>query len=410
MLAAAGGREHAARTLLAVLVAGLVGVTAGVLWLVSVLAVERRRAALVLLRRRGASSLRLAALVGTQAAAAAIPGAVVGYLVGMHVPGRSGPGYLVLPGALTLGAVALMVLAGARVHGGRQRRVARFRWVGELVVLAATGFALTVTSGSDPLLVALPLLVGLSAAIVALRVYPWPARLALRASGGRDLGFLPRPRAGRAPAGGRARPSPRPDARAGDGRPRHDHRRHGPAGHRDLRDQGGGRRPETRPRLEPQRWRAERRAGRGGPRRTRCGRGRDGRRRGHRDAAPGTWTTGRPPARRGRRGARGGAGGPSRGAHGPDLRRHVRGGHARTAVRCGDPRRAARQARADGADRRRRARSHAREHSGWSSTARRGQRSAARHPSTGCSSASTRARIRTPSRRRSPPRRTPRCW
>ncbi len=203
VLAAAGGREHAASTLLAVLVAGLVGVAAGVLWLVSVLAVERRRAALVLLRRRGASSLRLAGLVGAQAAAAAIPGAVVGYLVGMRVPGRSGPGYLVLPGALTLGAVALMVLAGARVHGGRQRRVARFRWVGELVVLAATGFALTATSGSDPLLVALPLLVGLSAAIVALRVYPWPARLALRASGGRDLGsFLGLARAARLPAAG----------------------------------------------------------------------------------------------------------------------------------------------------------------------------------------------------------------
>ncbi len=79
------------------------------------------------------------ALVGAQAAAAAVPGAAVGYLVGMLVPGRSGPTDLVLPAALTLGAVALMVLAGARVHGGRTRRAARFRWVGELLVLARPG-------------------------------------------------------------------------------------------------------------------------------------------------------------------------------------------------------------------------------------------------------------------------------
>lgn len=204
VLATADGRERTATTLLGVLVAGLIGVAAGVLWLVSTLAVERRRAALVLLRARGASSGRLAALVGTQAVLAALPGAALGLWVGLRVPGRTDPTDLVLPAALTLAAVGLMVGVAAAVHGGRRRRGGRWTWVVELLVLAVTVVALTVTSASDPLIALLPVLVGLSAALVARRVYRWPAQLVLRAvARGRDLGaFLGVARAARVPAAG----------------------------------------------------------------------------------------------------------------------------------------------------------------------------------------------------------------
>ncbi|QZN85185.1 hypothetical protein [Cellulomonas sp. C5510] len=207
VLAAADGREHTATTLLGTLVAGLVGVAASVLWLVATLAVERRRAALVLLRARGASSLRLGALVGAQALVAALPGAAAGLALGLLVPGRTDPADLVLPSVLTVAAVALMVGAAAGVHGGRRARGGRGgRWarVAELLVLGATGVALGVTSASDPLVAVLPVLVGLSAALLVRRVYRWPARLALRLVARRgDLGaFLGVARAARVPAAG----------------------------------------------------------------------------------------------------------------------------------------------------------------------------------------------------------------
>ncbi|WHP16841.1 hypothetical protein [Cellulomonas sp. ES6] len=204
VLAAADGREHTATTLLGTLVAGLVGVAASVLWLVATLAVERRRAALVLLRARGASSLRLGALVGAQALVAALPGAAAGLALGLLVPGRTDPADLVLPAVLTVAAVALMVGAAAGVHGGRGARGRRWAWVAELLVLGVTGVALGVTSTSDPLVAVLPVLVGLSAALLVRRAYRWPARLALRLVSRRgDLGaFLGVARAARVPAAG----------------------------------------------------------------------------------------------------------------------------------------------------------------------------------------------------------------
>lgn len=198
-------REGSARALLGVLIAGLVGVAAGALWLAATIAVERRREGLVLLRARGASSTQLGALVGTQAVLAAVPGAAVGVLVALQVPGRSHAGDAVLPAVLTLGAVLLVVAAGARVHAGREQRRTRWRWVAEVLVLAAAVASLTVgssTSGTDPLAVLRPVLVAVAAALLALRVVPLPARLALRSTR-RSLGsFLGVARAARLPVAG----------------------------------------------------------------------------------------------------------------------------------------------------------------------------------------------------------------
>jgi hypothetical protein len=127
-------------------------VAAGALWLAATIAVERRREGLVLLRARGASSTQLGALVGAQAALAAVPGAALGVLVALQVPGRSHAGDFVLPAVLTLGAVLLVVTAGAQVHAGRAHRGGRWRWVAEVLVVVAAVASLTVDpgSGTDP--------------------------------------------------------------------------------------------------------------------------------------------------------------------------------------------------------------------------------------------------------------------
>jgi putative ABC transport system permease protein len=197
-------REGSARALLGVLIAGLVGVAAGALWLAATIAVERRREGLVLLRARGASSTQLGALVGAQAALAAVPGAALGVLVALQVPGRSHAGDFVLPAVLTLGAVLLVVTAGAQVHAGRAHRGGRWRWVAEVLVVVAAVASLTVDpgSGTDPLAVLRPVLVAVAAALLALRVVPLPARLALRSTR-RSLGsFLGVARAARLPVAG----------------------------------------------------------------------------------------------------------------------------------------------------------------------------------------------------------------
>lgn len=203
-LATSAGREAALTTLLTALVAGLVSVGVGVLWLTCVLAVERQRPALVLMRARGGATARLSLLVGVQAALAAGTGAAVGLVLAVQVPGTTAPADLLPPAAVTAGAVLLMVVAAARVQPRRTARRARWRWAAEVAVLAATAAAVSSGTGGQTLVALVPVLVGLSAALVALRVEPWPARAALRAVQRRaELGtFLGAAHAARRPAAG----------------------------------------------------------------------------------------------------------------------------------------------------------------------------------------------------------------
>lgn len=203
-LATSAGREAALTTLLTALVAGLVSVGVGVLWLTCVLAVERQRPALVLMRARGAATARLSLLVGVQAGLAAGAGAAVGLVLAVQVPGTTAPADLLPPAAVTAGAVLLMVVAAARVQPRRTARRPRWRWAAEVAVLAATVAAVSSGTGGQTLVALVPLLVGLSAALVALRVEPWPARVALGTVQRRaELGtFLGAAHAARRPAAG----------------------------------------------------------------------------------------------------------------------------------------------------------------------------------------------------------------
>lgn len=203
---------------------GTAGVVALVLVLLARLVVERRRPVLELERARGAAVgtvvLRLAveALLVT-AAAVAVALAALHWLL----PGTTSlPGLVAVVAAATLasplwgGRLARRAWSGSRAPANRRdrirlvRRRAAARVVGEvsvLLVAAAAAEALrsrgllqTTTLDADPFLGAAPLLVALAAAVLALRVYPWPvvaAGLVVRRSRG-ALGVVGMSRARRA--------------------------------------------------------------------------------------------------------------------------------------------------------------------------------------------------------------------
>jgi putative ABC transport system permease protein len=209
-------RESTIGTVGGVLAVGAAGTAVGVLWLAAGMAVARRRSALVLLRARGASEVRVRGLLAVQGLASALPAGVLGTVLGvLLVPGRVDLGDLLLPAAATLLPALLLALApGGTARAGRREArgvLGPWRWVVEVLVLAAAALSVvtlarrgTTGSAGDPLVVALPVLLGLAVGVLVLRAYPWPLRAAvLAARRRRGLGvFLGVAQAARAPAAG----------------------------------------------------------------------------------------------------------------------------------------------------------------------------------------------------------------
>jgi putative ABC transport system permease protein len=187
-------------SILSIAAIGPFGLAAGVLGMIALLLVTRRRAALALARGRGASG---SLVLGTQLWEAIIfagAASLVGLLAAMNViVARDNPLSAVL--ALAVGAAATLLLLGAswrsaqRPLGQLERddppvfRVAPRRLVIELTIvgLAMAGAFLLRQRGLtvgppgavarfDPLLAAVPALSGLAAGIIAMRVYPLPIR------------------------------------------------------------------------------------------------------------------------------------------------------------------------------------------------------------------------------------------
>jgi len=219
VLVAGRAREATVRSLLDVLAVGVCGAALGVLWLAAVLAVERRRAALVLLRARGASGVAVRALVAAQGLVVALPAGAVGIAAGLLlVPGPTRPADLLPAVAAVLAPAVLLAVAAGRVPARAGRadlgsRAWRWRWVAELLVVLAAVASVAVTrqrglagasGGTDPLVSALPLVLGLAAAVLVLRLYPWPVRALLGAVRRRPgaAGFLGAAQAARSPAAG----------------------------------------------------------------------------------------------------------------------------------------------------------------------------------------------------------------
>ncbi|MEV6799220.1 FtsX-like permease family protein [Micromonospora rifamycinica] len=204
-----------ARTVLAVIAAGVLATLAGLVVLAAALTVRRRRTEFVLIRARGGG-------VGTglrrslaESLLVVPPAAGLGWLLGTLLPGAPGGTGPLAVGATVLVTLALPVATLAVPSGvvgrrdlGRLRPSAR-RATTEAVLVLLAGLAVVLlrrrglTPGEiDPLLVSVPALVAVAASVLALRLYPWPVRLAgrLAARTRGSVAFLGTARAGRAAA------------------------------------------------------------------------------------------------------------------------------------------------------------------------------------------------------------------
>ncbi|MFI1872281.1 hypothetical protein [Streptomyces venezuelae] len=186
------GRWREANVVMSFAPASLLGVGLAAVIVTSLLVVRRRLDGDRLRRARGASGTALALGRAVESAPAAVLGAALGCAAAAAVPGSS-PAYgrglavaavcwLLLP-ALTWFAVRdRAVLRGGAPRGGGRRLV-----VEALVLLLALGGVLALrargtegAAGPDPLLAAVPVLLGLATVAVLVRCYPWPVRAVAR--------------------------------------------------------------------------------------------------------------------------------------------------------------------------------------------------------------------------------------
>ncbi|CAL9461992.1 hypothetical protein SUDANB176_02660 [Streptomyces sp. enrichment culture] len=215
------GLRSAIGPLVAVAAFGTGTVAAVVLLMTGGLTADRRRGELALLRARGGSLRGLAGRLLAETAVVAVPAAALGLAVAVLALRGGRPAYSVAAaGAVALLACAALPLRAVvahravRVHSARadvaSARPSRRRTVAELTLLTlAVGAVVTLrtrgtaegTEASGDHLVSLaPVLVGMIAALVLVRLYPLPlralARPARRLRG--VVGHLSLARAGRA--------------------------------------------------------------------------------------------------------------------------------------------------------------------------------------------------------------------
>ncbi|MGW2302338.1 FtsX-like permease family protein [Streptomyces sp. NPDC001809] len=232
IVGAYGSMRGAIDPVVAVAVFGIGAVAAVVLAMTGGLFVARRDGELALIRSRGASLTGIGLRLLGETSAVAVPAALLALLLAVATvrgpDGASGGvlgGIPLLPSVLATVAVALVAMLvlplravvlhrRPRLHGGRDdlltARPSRRRTVLELTLLvlavgAVASLRLRGTGDSgDHLVSAAPVLVGLIAALVLVRVYPlplrWAARPARRLRGA--VGPLALARAGRASSAG----------------------------------------------------------------------------------------------------------------------------------------------------------------------------------------------------------------
>ncbi|MEW2175853.1 FtsX-like permease family protein [Streptomyces sp. NPDC005406] len=214
------GIRAAINPVVAVAAFGVGSVAGVVLLMTGGLTASRRRAELSLLRSRGASVRGIAGRLLAEVAVPVLPGAALGCALALVVvpEGRTLPA-LLASAAVALFACATLPLMAAflhrrpALHGDRddlvRARPSRRRTVAELTLLVLTVAAVTAlrrrgTSDGDvdALISAAPVLVGFIAALLFVRLYPLPLRLAALPVARRRgaVGFLSLARAGRSSA------------------------------------------------------------------------------------------------------------------------------------------------------------------------------------------------------------------
>ncbi|WNI24740.1 FtsX-like permease family protein [Streptomyces sp. ITFR-16] len=223
VLAAYDDMRAAIEPVVTVAAVGIGAVAAVVLLMTGGLIAARRRAELALLRARGGSLAGIGGRLLAETAVTAVPAGALGLLLAVLAVGEARPG----PAVAGAAAVVVLVCAALplrtallhlrpRLHGARDdvatARPSRRRTVAELTLLVLAVGAVAAlrrrgtdsAGGTDLLISSAPVLVGLIAAVVLVRLYPLPLRLALRSVARLRgaIGFLALARAGRSPASG----------------------------------------------------------------------------------------------------------------------------------------------------------------------------------------------------------------
>ncbi|MEU2490766.1 FtsX-like permease family protein [Streptomyces sp. NPDC007883] len=220
ILLEAEGVLGSARPVVAVAAVGVGTVAVIVLVLAGGLGAVRRHSELTLLRARGGSVRGIAGRLLAESAVPVLPAAAAGCALAFLLLPGGGP----LPALPASAAVALVGCAALplravflhrrlRLHGQRddlvRTRPSRRRTVAELTLLVLAAAAVvalrrggTASGTADLLAGAAPVLVGVIAALLLVRLYPLPLRLAAPAAARwrGAIGFLSVARAGRAPA------------------------------------------------------------------------------------------------------------------------------------------------------------------------------------------------------------------
>jgi putative ABC transport system permease protein len=199
--------RDAAAAVIAIGAVGLLALALAVVALLGGLAANRRGESIALVRSRGGASWQVLGAEAVEGIAVALPAGVLGLLLAVvFVDGRSfAPSVLLVAGiVLATGGILASAAFGA-ARGGLTARgrdevavsaVSPRRLALEVAVVLSSLVGvyllrrrgLTDENGFDPYLAAVPLLLGLAAGILAVRIYPLPVRfLAAAAAQRRDL-------------------------------------------------------------------------------------------------------------------------------------------------------------------------------------------------------------------------------
>jgi putative ABC transport system permease protein len=191
------GQLRTAKAVMGVAVVGLLAVALVVVALAARLVAERRRDSFALVRARGSSLRQLVLLVLTETAMVTVPAAALGYAAAMLTVGTTDAPASWRLALLVLTLTLAFAVGNALYQHWRAGRVQRRDIVavrpskrrvvleGLTVLLAVLGVVLlnrrglttrAADQGADPFLVAVPVLLGLAAGLLALRLYPYPLR------------------------------------------------------------------------------------------------------------------------------------------------------------------------------------------------------------------------------------------
>ena len=199
--------RDAAAAVIAIGAVGLLALALAVLALLGGLAANRRGESVALIRSRGGASWQVLGAEAVEGIAVALPAGLLGLLLAvLLVDGRSVmPSVLFVTGiVLATGGILAAAASGAARSGlaaGGRDEVAvsavsprRLAVEAAIVLSSLVGVyllrrrGLADANGFDPYLAAVPLLLGLAAGILAVRIYPLPVRfLAAAAARRRDL-------------------------------------------------------------------------------------------------------------------------------------------------------------------------------------------------------------------------------